>query len=273
LKVEAERSWSIQPIPAIEIKRKASEMTARGVRIIDLSIGDTDFRPPDSFLKGIKDAFSRGLTHYTLSQGIPELRERIAKNYDADKDEVLISAGGKEGTFSFFLTCVDEGDEVLFPEPAWPPYRAYTNLCKAHPCGLPTTIENDFIPSLDDIKEKITGKTRLVIVNSPNNPTGAVYPSSLLKGLAELADDEGFMLFSDEIYSNYVHDGPFRSAAEYGENVVVLDGFSKTFGMTGIRLCYLVGRKDILKSVNKIHGYNMGNAPSLAQYAALGIME
>ena len=270
---ESRRSSTIEPIPAIEIKRKCAELMAQGERIIDLSIGDTDFTAPPSFLSGLTDAFEKGFTHYTASQGIPELRDRIGRKYGVTRDEVLVSAGGKEGIFSLFLSLVGEGDEVLFPEPAWPPVRAYTQLCGGRPIAVRTKIENEFIPTLEDFREKISSRTKLVVINSPNNPTGAVYPAGLVRGLAETADELGFVLLSDEIYSNYDYSGDFTTAMGCGENVVVLDGFSKTFGLTGIRLCYLVGNKELIRMVNKIHGYNMGNAPSLSQHAATSIMD
>jgi len=271
--IESKRSFAIKPIPAIEIKRKCAELISQGERIIDLSIGDTDFAAPPSFLSGLTDAFEKGLTHYTASQGIPELRDRIGKNYGVTKEEVLISAGGKEGIFSLFLSLVGEGDEVLFPEPAWPPVRAYTQLCGGRPIAVKAKIGNEFIPTLQEFREKVSPRTKLVVINSPNNPTGAVYPTGLVRGLAEMADELGFILLSDEIYSNYDYSGDFATALGCGENVVVLDGFSKTFGLTGIRLCYLVGNNKLIRMVNKIHGYNMGNAPSLSQHAAISIMD
>ncbi len=269
---ESERSARIAPIPAIEIKRKCTELRSRGERIIDLSIGDTDFNAPHSFLDGVKRAFDDGLTHYTLSQGITELRERIGKRYGARPEEVLISGGGKEGIFSFFLSMVNEGDEVIIPDPSWPPYRAYSSLCGARTRTVVTEISEDFEPSPEAIKESIGPRTKLLVINSPNNPTGAVYGKELIRTAAELADDHDFLLLSDEIYSNYDYSGEFISARDYGENVMVIDGFSKTYSMTGIRLCYLVGGSEVMKVVNKIHGFNMGNAPSLSQHGIMDVL-
>lgn len=273
MNIESDRCSRISPIPAIEIKKRCLDLRAGGEKIIDLSIGDTDLRAPDSYLKGVKKAFERGLTHYTLSQGIPELRERIGDLYGGDADEVLVCAGGKEGIMSLFTSMVNPGDEVIIPVPAWPPFMTYTSLCDGRRVPLTCRLEDDFEPSIEAIREKITKRTKMLVLNSPNNPTGAVYPKETVRAAVELADDHGFLVLSDEIYSNFIYSGEFVSARDYGENVVVLDGFSKTYAMTGIRLCYLVGQAEIVRKINKIHGYIMGNAPSLAQYGALEVLD
>jgi aspartate aminotransferase len=269
---ESKRAGLIQPLPTINMKKKCLELIKSGEEIIDLSIGDTDFKPPEILKEGLLNAFNNGFTHYTLSQGVLELRESIAEKHSVNAEEVLISVGGKEGVFSLFLSIVNSNDEILVPEPQWPAYHAYAHLCQAKIIPVTTRIEDLYEPSLEEIKNKINGKTKILIVNSPNNPTGAVYSKSFMRGVSDLAEDHGFLLLSDEIYSNYDYSGAFQSACNLGENVVVLDGFSKAYGMTGLRLCYLIGKKEIISKINKIHGYIVGNAPSLTQYAAIHLL-
>jgi aspartate aminotransferase len=255
----------------MEMRQKYQELSSSGKKIIDLSIGDTDFGVPASFKTEIYKALENGKTHYTLSRGIHELRQNIAERYGVSSKEVLVIAGGKEGIFSLFLASINPGDEVIFPVPSWPAYGAYLTLCDAKPKMVDTTIEENFEPSIAILREVVSKKTKMIVFNSPNNPTGAVYSPKVMKAAAELADENDFLFLSDEIYSNYDYSGTFVSALEMGENVVVLDGFSKTFGMTGLRLCYLIGNKELIDSVNKIHAYNAGNASSIIQYASVGL--
>jgi aspartate aminotransferase len=269
---ESKRAGLLPPLLTINIKERYLELIKKGEEIIDLSIGDTDFKPPNILKEGLINAFNRGLTHYTLSQGILELREGIAEKHGVNPDEILICAGGKEGIFSLFLSIINDKDNVLIPEPQWPAYNAYAHLCQAKIISIKTRIEELYEPSIEEIKHKINSKTKILIINSPNNPTGTVYSKSFMRGVTDLADDYGFLLLSDEIYSNYVYSGDFLSACNLGENVIVIDGFSKTYGMTGLRLCYLIGKKEIVAKINKIHGYIIGNAPSLTQYAAIHIL-
>ncbi len=267
----SDRCNAIKPLPTVVIKQKCAEMKAAGKDIIDLSIGDTDFMAPASLTQGVQKALENGKTHYTATTGIKELREELAERHKADFSEILVSVGGKEGVCSLFLAMVNEGDEVVFPEPAWPAYRAYSAMCGAEVKNIPTSVENNFEPTIDSLHENVSNKTKLVAINSPNNPTGASYQKEFIKAAAELADDYGFILLSDEIYSNYDYEERFVSARGMGENVVVLDGYSKTFAATGLRVCYLVGNKELIKQVNKIHAYNVGNAPSAVQYGVLGL--
>jgi len=206
-----------------------------------------------------------------LTQGIIELRDAIAEKHRVNSDEILISAGGKEGIFSLFLSTVNKKDEILIPEPQWPAYHAYARLCQAKIIPINTRIEDLYEPSIEEIKNKINSKTKILIINSPNNPTGAVYSKSFMRGVSDLADDYRFLLLSDEIYSNYDYSGHFLSACNLGENVIVMDGFSKAYGMTGLRLCYLIGKKEMISKINKIHAYIVGNASSITQYAAIHI--
>ena len=212
MNISSKRGSQINPLPTTRMQDKCASLIAEGKDVIDLSIGDTDFRAPDLFATEVEESLKKGLTHYTRPVGIRELREAIAEYHSTKSEEVLVTAGGKEGVCSLFLAFVNPADEVVVPEPAWPAFRAYTALCGARYVPLPTSIEKEFEPSIEDLTSVLTKKTKMVVLNSPNNPTGSVYSSRLIQEAAQLAEKKGFVLVSDEIYSNYDYSGYFKSA-------------------------------------------------------------
>jgi len=247
---------------AFEVLAKAKALEKQGKDVVHLEIGEPDFDTP----KNIKDvaikALNSGYTHYGPSAGIPELREAIAqyvsktRGIKADPDEVVVTPGAKPIMFFSILALVNPGEEVLYPNPGFPIYESVANFVGAKAVPIPLKEENDFRFDPEYVKEKITKKTRMIIINSPENPTGGILTREDLKVIADcIANRDDVFVLSDEIYSRIVYEGNHESIASLPgmkEKTIILDGFSKTYAMTGWRLGYGVMRKDLAQKVAQL---------------------
>ena len=247
---------------AFEVLAKAKALEKQGKDVVHLEIGEPDFDTPKNIKEAAIKALNAGYTHYGPSAGIPELRETIAqyvsktRGIKADSDEVVVTPGAKPIMFFAILACVNPNEEVLYPNPGFPIYESMVNFVGAKPVPIPLKEENDFRLDHEYVKGKITKKTKMIILNSPENPTGGVLTREDLKLIADcIADRDDVLVLSDEIYSRIVYEGKHESIASLPgmkEKTILLDGFSKTYAMTGWRLGYGVMRKDLAQKVAQL---------------------
>jgi aspartate/methionine/tyrosine aminotransferase len=240
---------------AFEVLAKARALEKQGKDIVHLEIGEPDFDTPKNIKDAAMKALNAGYTHYVPSAGIPELRQAIAdyisktRNLNASPEEVVVTPGGKPIMFYTILALVNPGDEVLYPNPGFPIYESLINFVGAKPVPIPLEEKNDFSLDREYVKKMITKKTKLIIINSPENPTGGVLTREDLKVIADcIANRDDVFVLSDEIYSRIIYEGKHESITAFPgmkEKTILLDGFSKTYAMTGWRLGYGVMRKDI----------------------------
>jgi aspartate/methionine/tyrosine aminotransferase len=245
----AQRMSRLGTETAFEVLVKARKLEAQGRDIVHLEIGEPDFDTPQNIINAAKDALDNGYTHYGPSAGLPQAREAIARYVERTRpgvncsaDEVVITPGGKPIMFYAMMATVDEGDEVIYPNPGFPIYESVINFLGAKPVALPLREEKEFRFDLADLEARITKKSRMLIINTPQNPTGGILTREDVEGIAELALKNNLIVFSDEIYSRMTYDGfEHTSILEFPgmkERTIMLDGFSKTYAMTGWRLGY-----------------------------------
>jgi len=247
---------------AFEVLAKAKALEKQGKDVVHLEIGEPDFDTPRNIKEAAIKAINSGYTHYGPSAGIPELRETIAqyisktRGIKAEADEVVVTPGAKPIMFFSILALVNAGEEVLYPNPGFPIYESVVNFVGAKPVPIPLKEENDFRMDQEYVKAKITKKTKMIILNSPENPTGGVLTREDLKVVADcIAKRDDVFVLSDEIYSRIIYEGKHESIASLPgmkEKTILLDGFSKTYAMTGWRLGYGVMRKDIAQKVAQL---------------------
>lgn len=260
----------------IKASERAKELEARGVEVIHLDVGEPDFNTPSPIIEAAYRAMKEGHTHYTSSQGMPELREAIsnyiAKRFKAQvsKNEILVTPGAKQAIFYALSALLEEGDEVLIPTPAWVSYMEMVKLAG----GVPVEVESDanFLPDLEALRSKVTKRTKLLILNYPNNPSGAVYDRKTLKGLADFVEANGLWVISDEIYERLVYEGEFISFASIDgmqDRTITINGFSKAYAMTGWRLGYAYGPEPVIKTMVKLQQHTATCVPPFIQKAAV----
>jgi len=247
---------------------------------ISLGVGEPDFSTPTIFSQAGINSINAGKTHYTANAGLLELRQTISKytehfigvNYDAE-DEIIITVGASEGLDAAFRAVCAQGDEILIPEPCFVCYAPLVTLCGATPVPIECTADNDFKLTAKQIQNKITDKTKGLLLAYPNNPTGAVMDEEDLRSIAPVIIRNNLLVFSDEIYGELVYDGAkFTSIASLDgmrDRTIVISGFSKYFAMTGWRLGYVCAPREIIAVIHKIHQYAVMCAPTVAQYTAL----
>ena len=269
----------IKEIPFSGI-REFFELVQKSKDVVSLGVGEPDFPTPEPLKDAGIRAIENDYTSYTSNYGILELRERIARKLklkngiERDPErEILITTGVSEALDLAVRAIVNPGDDVLIPEPAYVSYKPDVWFAHGNPVPVPTTEENKFRVQSEDIKERITKKTKAIIISSPNNPTGAVLRKKDLEEIADLVIDKNLIVISDEIYEELIYDGErhysIGSLNGMEDLTITLNGFSKAYAFTGWRLGYAAGNSEIIEAMMKIHQYTMLCAPSIAQYAAL----
>ncbi|MBM4466589.1 MAG: pyridoxal phosphate-dependent aminotransferase [Chloroflexi bacterium] len=232
---------------AFEVLLKARALEAQGREIIHLEIGEPDFDTPSNIVEAGVKALRQGQTHYTPPAGIPQLREAIAEEISATRgievhpDQVVVTPGAKPIMFFTILALCEQGDEVIYPNPGFPIYESMINFVGATPVPVPLLMEKDFRFDIEEFKSLVSPQTKMIILNSPHNPTGGVLTREDLAAIAEAAIENDAMVLSDEIYNRILYEGEFASIAQFPgmqERTIILDGFSKTYAMTGWRLGY-----------------------------------
>jgi len=243
---------------AFEVLAKAKALERKGKKVLHFEIGEPDFDTPEIVKDEAKKSLDENFTHYVPSQGIIELREAVCeyiektRNFKPTPEQVLIVPGVKPGIFYSMLALINEGDEVIYPDPGFPTYSSLVDYTSAGDVPLKLLEKNEFRMSPDDINEKITKKTKLIILNSPHNPTGSMLKKNEIKAIYEIAEDNDVYLLSDEVYSQMTYEQKHYSVAEYdnaSERSVLIDGFSKSFAMTGWRLGYAIGPEEMIKKL------------------------
>ena len=264
----------IQESATLAIAKLAAEIARDGKDVITLSLGEPDFRTPRHICKSAIQSLRRGDTHYTPSAGIPELIEAITKKFHADNhldatsDQILVTAGAKQAVFMAIQAVLDEGDEAILLDPAWVSYDACIRYAGARTVWAPT--DRDFMPP--DLGEHVTGKTKLIIINSPGNPTGAVFDRKYLEEIADLAIDNDIMVLSDEIYEKIIYGKTHFSIGSFDgmhDRVITINGFSKSYAMTGWRLGYMAAPADVTRDALKLQSHSVSHATSFVQHAGI----
>ncbi len=255
--------------------RKAFE-TASG-KFFNLGLGEPDFDTPAHVKEAAIRALNAGFTSYTSNKGIEELRAAICDKFKRDNDfsvspeEIIVTSGASEALHIALLAVVERGDEVLIPNPGFVSFAPLTKLAEAKPVGVPLSESEGFTMPSEAVKEKITPKTKALIINSPANPTGAVESEENIKALVDIAHDHRITIISDEVYEHLIYDGlKHISPARFSDaGVITVNAVSKTYAMTGFRLGYLAAREEYVEQMLKIHQYIQACASSISQHAAL----
>ncbi|MBI5724869.1 MAG: pyridoxal phosphate-dependent aminotransferase [Planctomycetes bacterium] len=256
--------------------RKVFDLAAKMKDPINLSIGQPDFDVPEPAKRAAIEAIQKGFNKYTQTQGTAELREAVAKKCAAEfgwKDDrlFLITSGVSGALLPAFLALVDPGDEVIIFDPYFVMYTHQTNLCGGRPVLIGTY--PDFRPDIQRLADAVTDKTRMIVLNSPTNPTGAVLGEREIRDIAEIAAKRDLLILSDEIYEMFCYDQPFVSMAKHYENTLLMRGFSKSYGMTGWRVGWCTGPRPIIEKMTMLQQYSFVCAPSMAQAGALAALD
>ena len=259
----------------MDVLERANELQSEGIDIIHLEVGEPDFDMPECITKAAIEAQQNGTTHYTHSLGDPSLRSAISEfykseyNVNVDPDCIVVTSGSSPAILMALMLLCDAGDEVIMSNPGYPCYRNFTLACHAEPVCVPLNAECDFQYDINEIKKKITNKTRAIFVNSPMNPTGTLINNEVYKELAEL----NIPIISDEIYHGLVYNGKASSILEFTDKAFVINGFSKRFAMTGLRLGYLIAPKEYMRSLQILQQNLFICAPSTAQKAGIAALK
>ncbi|MBP2250823.1 aspartate aminotransferase [Halarchaeum solikamskense] len=278
----ADRITRVEPSATLAVSNLAKELEADGKDVVDLSVGEPDFDTPANIVEASETSLERGDTGYAPSNGVPELREAIAAKLQDDglgyeAGNVIVTPGAKQALFETFQTVVDEGDEVVLLDPAWVSYEAMAkmaggDLTRVDLAGHGFQLE----PALDDLADAVSDETTLLVVNSPNNPTGAVYSREAMEGVRDLAVEHDVTVISDEIYQHINYGAEHVSLAGLDgmyERTVTINGFSKAYSMTGWRLGYLAAPDDIVDEAGKIQSHSVSSATHFVQYAGVEALE
>ena len=279
----SERLARIKPSATLAVNAKAQELRAGGREIISLAVGQPDFGTPQHVCDAAKAALDEGFTRYTPVPGIPELRAAVAGYYTkfygakACGDNAIISNGGKQVLYNLLMALVNPGDEVLIPAPYWVSYPAMVQLAEGVSVFVPTTADEDYLVTVDGLEAVRTPKTRVLILNSPSNPTGCCYTQAQLEEIAAWARQNGIFIISDEVYDRLVY-APFEPASlaktweAHPETIAIVGALSKSFCMTGWRVGYALAHEELVKALSKIQGQSTSNINSITQKAALAAL-
>ncbi|ABS60823.1 MULTISPECIES: aspartate aminotransferase [Fervidobacterium] len=272
----------IAPSKTLEVDSLAKKLISEGKDVVNLTAGEPDFQTPRPIIEEAINALNKGLTKYTDSNGILPLREAISKYLKEKKkvqftpDEIVVSNGGKQALFNAFASILDEGDEAILFAPYWVSYPAQITMVRAKPVVVRTSFERQFVPTVDELLSAITLKTKLIVVNSPNNPSGGIYDYETMKAIADIANEKRIYVISDEVYDDLVYEG--NHVSMYGlvddDLLIYVNAFSKSHAMTGWRVGYVATKnKDIKKRISKIQSHLSSNINTTAQYAAIKACE
>lgn len=274
----SDRALRLAPSATLEVVGKAKQLKRDGKPVISFGAGEPDFTSPPAAVQAAVDAINRGETHYTPTSGIPELKEAIQSYYmqrfglEYRPEEILVGAGAKPLLYEAFACLLNPGDEVLLFAPAWVSYVEQINLCDGRPVVLDTSA-NGFLPTREQIEAAITPRTVGILVNTPNNPTGAVYPRTLLEEIAAVAQEKGLWIIFDEIYERLVYEGAVHSnllsvVPSLRNSTLLINGVSKAYAMTGWRIGYALGPKPLIEKMGGVQGHLTSNPTSISQWAS-----
>ena len=276
----SQRAASLSPSLTLAVDSKAKQLKAEGQDVVGFGAGEPDFDTPQHIKDAAAKALAEGFTKYTPSSGIPELRQAIADKFKRDNglsykpSQIIVSCGGKHSCYNVILATCADGDEVIIPSPYWLSYPEMVKLAGAKPVILTTTDRTEFKVTVEQLRNAITPRTRLFILNSPSNPTGSLYTREEIKALGDVCVERGVLIMSDEIYEKLVYDGAEHvSVASFSqkhyEHTIVVHGFAKAYSMTGWRLGYLAAPEPIAKAIDAIQSHSTSNPCSFAQKGAV----
>lgn len=282
-KVLSRRASEVEESVTLAMTAKANQMREQGIDVISFSAGEPDFDTPEHIKKAASDALAKGQTKYTPASGLLALRKAVAAKFkkdnglDYDPAQVVVSCGAKHSLYNVMQAVLEEGDEAIIPAPYWVSYPAMVKCAGATPVIVNTTEKNGLKMTADQLRAAITPRTKCLVLCSPSNPTGMVYSAAELKALADVAVEKDLLVISDEIYEKLVFGIPFASIAtarpEMKERTVVVNGASKAYAMTGWRIGYAAGPKEIMTAVGRMQSQSTSNATSIAQYASIAALE
>jgi aspartate aminotransferase len=279
----SDRVKLIKPSPTLAVSAKAKAMKAQGIDVIDFGAGEPDFDTPEFIKQAAIKALNAGFTKYTAAGGIDELKDAVVKKLQAEnalsfeRSQVLISCGAKHSLYNLFQAVLNPGDQVVIPAPYWVSYPDMALLAGAKPVFVFAAEEKGFKISPDHLHQVLTPKTKLVVINSPSNPTGAAYTGDELKALAKVMEDRDLYVVSDECYEKmvfggYRHVSIAAESPQLKEKTIVVNAVSKTFSMTGWRIGYAAGPKDVIAAMTNIQSQSTSNPTSFAQKGALAAL-
>lgn len=280
----AARVKQVTPSLTLAIDAKAKAMKRDGIDVCSFSAGEPDFDTPDHIKLAAVDALKAGKTRYGPAVGEPRLREAIAHKLQTDNhlrynaENIIVTNGGKHSLYNLMMALIEAGDEVIIPAPFWVSYPEMVKLAEGTPVIVQTTAESGYKITPDQLRQAITPKTRLFILNSPSNPTGMVYTPDEVRAIAEVVVEHDILVVSDEIYEKLLYDGAQHLSigavsSEVFDRTIISSGFAKAYSMTGWRVGYLAAPLEILKAVSIIQGHSTSNVCTFAQYGAIAALE
>ncbi|MGP4082879.1 pyridoxal phosphate-dependent aminotransferase [Pseudalkalibacillus sp. R45] len=276
----AKRVKALTPSSTLAITAKANALKAEGHDVIGLGAGEPDFNTPDHILESAQNAMNEGYTRYTPAGGLPKLKESIIQKLEQDQElsyvpgEVIVTTGAKHALYTLFQVLLDEGDEVIVPTPYWVSYPEQVKLAGGTPVHVEGKEENGFKLTPEQLQEVISDNTKILILNSPSNPTGAIYSSEELKAIGDVCLKHDIMIVSDEIYEKLTYFGErhvsiAQLSTELKEKTIIINGVSKSHAMTGWRIGYAVGNRDVIQAMTNLASHSTSNPTSIAQHAAI----
>jgi aspartate aminotransferase len=278
------RAAALSPSMTLAIDAKAKQMKAEGLDVVGFGAGEPDFDTPQHIKDAAVAALAAGFTKYTPSSGIPELRQAISEKFrrdnqlEYDPSQIIVSCGGKHSCYNVILATCQEGDEVLLPSPYWLSYPEMIKLAGAQPVILATTDQTGFKVTPDQLRSAITSATRLFILNSPSNPTGAIYTPEELKVLGDICVEKGILIMSDEIYEKLIYNGARHVSVagfspDHQARTIIVHGLAKAYSMTGWRLGFLAAPAPIAKAIDAIQSHSTSNPTSFAQKGGVAALQ
>lgn len=279
----AKRLEKINPSSTLSITAKAKKLKSDGHDVVNFAVGEPDFDTPDFIKDAAIAAIKSGFTKYTPTTGIPELKNAISEKFkkdnylDYDSSQVAVSCGAKHSIFNALFVLLNRGDEVIIPSPYWVSYPEMINLCEGTPVFLETSANTGFKITVKDLENRVNAKTKAIILNSPSNPTGCIYTEDELRQIAKICVEKKIFVISDEIYEKIIYDNNKHvSIASFGQDIynltITVNGLSKSHSMTGWRIGYLGGPKDIVEAVSKVQDHSTSNPVSISQKAAVAAL-
>lgn len=280
----AGRIGQVTPSLTLAIAAKAKAMKGEGIDVCSFSTGEPDFPTPSHIIAAAKTALDQGKTKYGAASGEPGLRSAIARKLQQDNqlpyqpENIIVTNGGKHSLYNLMVAAIEPGDEVIIPAPYWLSYPEMVRLAEGTPVIVPTRAENGYKLTPEELRQAITPRTRLFILNSPSNPTGMVYTPDEIRALAEVIVEHDIFVVSDEIYEKLLYDGASHISIgsvspEAFERTIVSNGFAKAYSMTGWRIGYLAGPMDVIKATITVQSHSTSNVCTFAQYGAIAAYE
>lgn len=271
----SEQIKALKASSTVAFNSKAKALAQSGVDVVAMTAGEPDFQPPDHVLAAAHEAIDMGLTKYTPAEGTLNLRQAVCAKFRRENEleytpeQISVSTGGKQVLYNGIMSVVNPGDEVIIPAPFWVTYPAQVQLAGGTTIPIMTRPEDGFVPEPGAVLEAITDKTKIIMLNSPCNPTGAVYPQEVVKAIVDMAAERDIWIFTDDLYEHLVYEGEFTSAAQYAQDkTLIIHGASKAYALTGWRIGYGAGPSELIKAMNRLQGQVTSGTNAVAQYAA-----